>query len=223
VSKYLNVSLDLGGRIDNISQPTEGVFGLVTFGVIEANPMAPTHNPDGSIYSSSTANNPIRYLGGSGVEKNRRRNLYSTLNAKYDLSPVLSGLGLYGTVSFDAYETFESTQRHQINSWNYDYDNLKVTDVSQFTYTKYTTYSALSNPTANQRGYYYNINLHGGLTYTHHFGKHGVGARAFVRYYRNEEAGSDFSTQQSASSNRYLSYNFQGTYDFANRYVAYGL
>lgn len=220
VSKYLNVSLDLGGRIDNISQPTEGVFGLVTFGVIEANPMAPTHNPDGSIYSSSTANNPIRYLGGSGVEKNRRRNLYSTLNAKYDLSPVLSGLGLYGTVSFDAYETFESTQRHQINSWNYDYDNLKVTDVSQFTYTKYTTYSALSNPTANQRGYYYNINLHGGLTYTHHFGKHGVGARAFVRYYRNEEAGSDFSTQQSASSNRYLSYNFQGTYDFANRYVA---
>ena len=42
VSKYLNVSLDLGGRIDNISQPSEGVFNLVTFGVIEANPMAPT-------------------------------------------------------------------------------------------------------------------------------------------------------------------------------------
>ena len=57
--------------------------------------MAPTHNPDGSIYSSSTANNPVRYLGGSGLEKNRRRNLYSTLNAKYDLSPVLKGLGLF--------------------------------------------------------------------------------------------------------------------------------
>lgn len=61
------------------------------------------------------------------MEKNRRRNLYSTLNAKYDLSPVLKGLGLFGTVSFDAYETFESTQTAQMDSWNYDYDNLAVT------------------------------------------------------------------------------------------------
>lgn len=220
VSKYLNVSLDLGGRIDNINQPTQSVFDLITFGVIEANPMAPTHNPDGSIYSSSTANNPIRYLGGSGVERNRRRNLYTTVNAKYDLSPITKGLGIYSTVSFDSYETFESRQTHQMNSWNYDYDNLKITDPSEFTYTKYTTYQALANPTANQRGYYYNINLHGGMTYNNHFGKHGIDARAFVRYYRNEEAGSDYSTQQSASSNRYLSYNFQGTYDYANRYVA---
>lgn len=220
VSKYLNVSLDLGGRIDNISQPTEGVFNLVTFGVIEANPMAPTHNPDGSIYSSSTANNPVRYLGGSGLEKNRRRNLYSTLNAKYDLSPVLKGLGLFGTVSFDAYETFESTQTAQMDSWNYDYDNLAVTDVSQFKYTKYTTKAALSNPSANQRGYYYNLNLFGGVSYKNSFGKHNVDARAFARYYRNEEAGSDYSTQQSASSNRYLAYNFQGTYDYANKYIA---
>ena len=75
VTKNLNVSLDLGGRIDNINQPTESVFNLTTFGVVEANPMAPVYNPDGSIYSSSTANNPIRYLGGSVLEKNRRRNL----------------------------------------------------------------------------------------------------------------------------------------------------
>lgn len=49
----------------------------MTFGYIEANPMAPSHNPDGSIYSSSVATNPVRQLGGSGIEKNRRRNLYS--------------------------------------------------------------------------------------------------------------------------------------------------
>ena len=107
VTKNLNVSLDLGGRIDNICQPTESVFNLTTFGVVEASPLAPTHNPDGSIYSSSTANNPVRYLGGSGLEKNRRRNLYSTLNVKYDLSDLVKGLGLFATVSFDAYETFE--------------------------------------------------------------------------------------------------------------------
>lgn len=213
VSKYLNVSVDLGGRIDNITQPTQSVFDLVTFGVIEANPMAPTHNPDGSIYSSSTANNPVRYLGGSGLEKNRRRNLYSTINAKYDLSPVLKGLGLFGTISFDAYETFQSTQTHQINSWNYDYDNLKVTDVKDFTYTRYTTYAALSNPSANQREYYYNFNMYGGVSYKNSFGKHNVDAKAFARYYRNEISGSE-------SANRYLAYNLAATYDYANKYIA---
>lgn len=78
----------------------------------------------------------------------------------------------------------------------------------------------LSNPSANQRGYYYNLNLFGGVSYKNSFGKHNVDARAFARYYRNEEAGSDYSTQQSASSNRYLAYNFQGTYDYANKYIA---
>lgn len=215
VSKNLNVSLDLGGRIDNISQPTEGVFNLVTFGVIEANPMAPTHNPDGSIYSSSTANNPIRYLGGSGLEKNRRRNLYSTLNAKYDLSDVLKGLGLFATVSFDAYETFQATQTHQMDSWNYNWDDLSITNVEDFTYTKYTTYAALSNPTANQREYYYNLNMYGGISYKNSFGKHSVDARAFGRWYRNEISGSE-------SASRYLSYNAALTYDYANRYILSG-
>ena len=222
VTKNLNVSLDLGGRIDNINQPTESVFNLTTFGVVEANPMAPVYNPDGSIYSSSTANNPIRYLGGSGLEKNRRRNLYSTLNLKYDLSDILKGLGLFATVSFDAYETFESTQTASINSWNYDYDNLGVTDLNDFTYSRYTTYAPLSDPSANQRNYYYNLNSYGGVSYKNRFGKHGVDARAFVRWYRNEFAGSDDTTRQAASAIRNLSYNGTLTYDFDNRYILTG-
>ena len=38
VNKYLRVSLDLGGRIDNILQPTTRVFDLTTFGAVEADP-----------------------------------------------------------------------------------------------------------------------------------------------------------------------------------------
>lgn len=49
ITKHLNVSLDLGGRIDNITQPTEGVFNLTTFGVVEANPMEPVFTPNGQI------------------------------------------------------------------------------------------------------------------------------------------------------------------------------
>ncbi len=222
VTKNLNVSLDLGGRIDNISQPTEGVFNLTTFGVIEANPMAPVYNPDGTLYSSSTANNPLRYLGGSGIEKNRRRNLYSTLNLKYDLSDVLKGLGLFATVSFDAYETFQARQTASINSWNYDYNNLNVTSVDEFTYTRYTTYAPLGNPSANQRNYYYNLNMYGGVSYKNSFGLHNIDARAFARWYRNEYAGSDDTARQQASAIRYLSYNAALTYDYANRYVLSG-
>ena len=215
VTKYLNVSLDLGGRIDNINQPTESVFSLTTFGAVEANPMEPVYCPNGELYASSTANNPLRYLAASGQEKNRRRNLYSTLNVNGDLGKLLPGLKVNATVSFDSYETFESTQTNSINAYNYDYTNASVTDLSEFTYTKYKSYSALTNPTANQREYYYHLNFNAGLGYSRNFGKHAVDARAFVRTYQNVVSGS-------TSSERTLSYNGQATYAYDNRYILSG-
>ncbi|SHF50456.1 TonB-linked outer membrane protein, SusC/RagA family [Bacteroides luti] len=215
VTKFLNVSLDLGGRIDNINQPTEGVFALTTFGAVEANPMEPVYCPNGDLYASSTANNPLRYLAASGQEKNRRRNLYSTLSVNGDLSSLLKGLKVNTTVSFDSYETFESTQRNAINTYNYDYTNAAVNDPSEFTYTKYTSYSALTNPSANQREYYYHLNFNAGLNYSNNFGKHAVDARAFVRTYQNVVSGS-------TSSERTLSFNGQATYAYDNRYILSG-
>lgn len=215
VTKYLNVSLDLGGRIDNITQPTESVFNLTTFGAVEANPMEPVYTPNGQIYASATAQNAGRYLAASGQEKNRRRNLYSTVNVNGDLSPLLKGLKVNATISFDSYETFESTQRNNVNSYYYDYMNMDVTDPSQFTYKQHTAYSALSDPTPNQREFYYNLNLIGGLSYSNKFGQHTIEARAFARAYRNQP-------NTYVSSNRYLSYNGQVTYDYANRYIFSG-
>lgn len=215
VTKFLNVSLDLGGRIDNITQPTTGVFTLTTFGAVEANPMEPVYCPDGSIYASSTANNAGRYLASSGQEKNRRRNLYTTLSVNGDLGSLLRGLKVNATVSFDSYETFESTQTNSINSYNYDYTNMDVTDVSQYKYTQYSTYAALSDPSANQREYYYNMNMRGGLNYSQKFGKHNIDAQAFIRTYQNRD-------NSTTSSNRYLSYNGQLTYNYGDRYILNG-
>lgn len=215
ITKHLNVSLDLGGRIDNINQPTASVFNLTTFGAVEANPMEPVYCPNGDVYYSSTAQNPLYQLAASGQEKNRRRNLYATVNVNGDLSPILDGLKVFGTVSFDSYETFESTQRNSINTFSYDYMNMDVTDVSQFTYTRTQTYSALTNPNANQREYYYNLNFNAGLGYNHNFGKHNVDARAFIRTYQH-------GVNSANSSERFLSYNGQLTYNFANRYVVSG-
>ena len=121
-------------------------------------------------------------------KKNRRRNLYSTLSVNGDLSSLLKGLKVNATVSFDSYETFESTQRNAINTYNYDYTNVNVTDPSNLR-IQYTSYSALTNPSANQREYYYHLNFNGGLNYSNKFGKHAVDARAFIRTYQNVVSG----------------------------------
>ncbi|MDR3188286.1 MAG: TonB-dependent receptor [Prevotellaceae bacterium] len=214
VNKFLNVSVDLGGRIDDISQPYTGVFSIVTFGAIEASPMEPVYTPNGELYASSTANNAGRYLASSGLEKNRRRNVYSTINMNGDLGQLLSGLKAKATISFDSYETFESSQENSVNSFTYDYTSA-ASDVSEYTLTRYSTFAALSNPRTNPREYYFNVNFNAGLSYEKLFGKHAVNAQAFIRTYKNV-------TQGSTSSNRYLSYNAQASYVYDNRYVVAG-
>ncbi|MDR0688331.1 MAG: TonB-dependent receptor [Prevotellaceae bacterium] len=214
VNSFLNVSLDLGGRIDDISQPYTGVFNLVTFGAVEANPMEPVYTPTGELYATNSAENAGRLLASSGLEKNRRRNLYSTVNVNGDLGSLVPGLKAKATLSFDSYETFESSQTNSVNSFNYNY-TADVSDVSEYTLTRYTTYSALANPSTNPREYYFNVNFNAGLSYEKSFGEHAVNAQAFIRTFKNV-------TQGSESSNRYLSYNAQASYVYGNRYILAG-
>lgn len=214
VNKYLNVSLDLGGRIDNISQPTAGVFNLVTFGAIEATPMKPVYCPNGSLFVDANASNAGVLLASSGLEKNRRRNLYTTLTATGDLGNVVPGLKAKVLVSFDSYETFQSTQSADIDAFYYNLFD-KVNNVSEYTYTRKRTFKALSNPSPNAREYSYNVNMNGGLSYDYTFGKHAINAQAFIRTYQNVIRGQE-------SSNRYLSYNAQATYIYDNKYIVSG-
>lgn len=214
VNKYLNVSLDLGGRIDNISQPTAGVFNLVTFGAIEATPMKPVYCPNGSLFVDANASNAGVLLASSGLEKNRRRNLYTTLTATGDLGNVVPGLKAKVLVSFDSYETFQSIQSADIDAFYYNLFD-KVNNVSEYTYTRKRTFKALSNPSPNAREYSYNVNMNGGLSYDYTFGKHTINAQAFIRTYQNVIRGQE-------SSNRYLSYNAQATYIYDNKYIVSG-
>lgn len=223
VNKYLKVGLDLGGRIDNIIQPTEGVFGLTTFGAVEANPMEPVFTPQGYIYSSSTATNPVRQLAASGQEKNRRRQLYSTLNVNGDLSEITKGLGVEAVISFDAYDGFQSTQTNSVNTYSYDYMNMNAQKIDDFTLTQTTTYSELTNPTANERDNAWTLNLRGGLKYERVFGKHRIDTHAFVRsYMRRLNVGPHSADNTMYSSDRTLSYNAVATYVFDNRYILNG-
>lgn len=211
VNKYLNVSLDLGGRIDNISQPLTGVFDLVTFGAVEANPMEPVYTPNGQIYASSTATNAGRLLASSGINNNRRRNVYSTVNITGDLGDLIPGLKANAMVSFDSYETFMAQQSNGVNSYNYKLTS-DVSDPSEYEYEQFSTYVALTNPATTPREYYYNINFNAGLNYSQKFGKHAVSGRAFIRTYQNL-------THGSGSTSRFLSYNAQANYIYDNRYI----
>ncbi len=225
VNKYLKVGLDLGGRIDNIQQSNTRVFDLTTFGAVEATPMAPVYCPNGEIYStgaySGSARNPIQQMASGGLNKNRRRNLYSTLNVTGDLGKITPGLKANLMVSFDAFDVFMSNQYNTYDAYTYDYNNADVQSVEDFTYTRTNSYAELSNPTARERANSYNLNFNWGFSYNRDFGKHHVDGRAFMRGYRNRVNTLDSENHDPAmlSSRRNLSWNAYGNYVYDNRYI----
>lgn len=228
VNKYLTVGLDLGGRIDNISQSLTSVFDLTTFGCIEADPMQPVYCPNGEVYStgaySGSARNPIQQHRSGGRNRNRRRNLYSTLNVTGDLCSITPGLKTNLLVSFDAFDVFNSSQSCTYDAYTYDYNNPNVQNVEDFTYSRSDTYMELSNPTANERANSYNVNMNFGFSYDRTFGKHHVDARAFVRSYMNRvnTLDSENHAPASLSSRRNLSWNGYANYVFDDRYMING-
>lgn len=223
VNKYLRVGLDLGGRIDNINQPTSSVFDLTTFGAVEGNPMEPVYTPTGEIYSSTSARNPARILGSSGQERNRRRSLYSTAEVNGYLDPITKGLEANLVVSFDGFDVHESTQTNSINTYSYDYMNMDAQKPEDFKLSQTTQYSELTNPSSNERANSWTLNARFGLKYNRDFGKHHVNANAFIRSYQQRlnvrEANVDNTMY---SSDRFISYNLAATYGFDNRYIISG-
>lgn len=224
VNKYLTVSLDLGGRIDNIKQPTTSVFNLTTFGAVEADPMRPVYCPNGELFSDGSANNPIYLLGSSGQEKNRRRQLYSTIDIIGNLDPITKGLGANLVVSFDAFDVFQATQTNRVSTYSYDFTNSAVQNIDDFTYTQTNRYEELTNPSANERANSWTVNFRFGFTYDRLFaGKHHVKANAFVRSYMRRLNIQEANTAMYMySPDRFLSWNGQATYAFDNRYVITG-
>lgn len=216
VTDYLNVSLDLGGRIDFTQRPNTSTFNLLTFGNIEVNPMEPVFNPDGSIYGSSTARNAGYYIAGTGLARERRRGLYSTVNVTGNLGALLPGLKANATISFDSFEAFNINQSASMDQFRYNLSTVtSLTDPSQIVYIRYRTFRALGTPSTSTSGYAFNTNFRTGLSYENIFGKHRLNAQVFLRTYKNVTTGA-------TSSARYLSYNGQATYIFDNRYILSG-
>lgn len=217
LSKHLSVSLDLGGRIDDIDQPGIDVWNLFTWGAGENKPIFPVFTPNGHFFmpTESDSKNGAAQIAGRGFENNRRRNLYTNISVDGKLDFITKGLRANVTVGFDSYETFQAAQQADIDVFYYNFmDDVK--DPSEYKYTRMRTGKALPNPTTSPRDYYYNVNLRGGFDYNRTFAdKHIVNAQAFVRSYQNVVRGQN-------SSNRYLSYNLTASYVYDSRYVLSG-
>ncbi|MDR0765698.1 MAG: TonB-dependent receptor [Odoribacteraceae bacterium] len=216
VNRFLGVSLDLGGRVDNIVQPGIDVWNLFTWGAGENKPIFPVFCPDGSFFmpTESDSKNGAAQIAGRGIETNRRRNLYTNATAEGNLDFITDGLKAKLTVGFDSYETFQATQVADIDVYYYNF-GAEVSDPSEYEYRRMRTGIALPNPSTSPRDYYYNINMIAGLEYNRVFGRNAVEARAFTRTYKNVVRGQN-------SSNRYLSYNATATYVRDDRYILSG-
>ena len=214
ITKYLNVSLDLGGRIDNIRQPLASTWSIFTMSA-ESLPINPVFTPNGSFYvpSENIDKNAAALIAMTGVDVNRRRNLYSNVTVSGKLDFITKGLGAKLTAGFDAYNMFRYTQSQNFDAFSYDRNSGTADDPSSYTYTRQRTATALANPVTYPRDMNYNINMVGALTYENVFaGKHALNAQAMMRTYKNVLEGYQ-------SSKRYLSYGGIANYIYDNRYA----
>ncbi|ASB48744.1 SusC/RagA family TonB-linked outer membrane protein [Alkalitalea saponilacus] len=216
VTRGLNVSLDLGGRIDIINQPLADTWSLFTWGGAENLPIYPVFAPNGEFFlptDNTFKNGPAR-IAMSGIDYNRRRNLYSNVTATGDLGFITQGLSIRGIAGFDAYNLFQYTQSQDFDGFHYDWNSGVADDPASYTYTRRRTAAPLSNPNPIARGMSYNINLIGSLNYDRLFNDvHNVSGQVMMRTYQNVVTGY-------VSSYRYLTYAGLFNYIYDNRYVA---
>lgn len=215
VTRFLNVSLDLGGRIDQITQPLSSTWTLFTWGAGENLPINPVFAPNGKFFlpNDNDSKNAAGLLAGTGIDYNRRRNLYSNVKVTGNLDFITKGLKAQVMVGFDAYNTFEYRQSQNFDGFYYDRNSGSADDAASFTYVRKRTASPLSNPTNVARDMSYNINTWASLNYDREFGRHELSAQAMMRTYQNVLEGY-------TSSNRYLTYGGIASYVFDKRYIA---
>lgn len=215
VNKVLSVSLDLGGRIDVINQPLASTWTIFTWGTTENLPIYPVFTPTGQWYapSSNSSKNAAALVAQTGIDYNRRRNLYTNVSANLDLGFLTRGLKAKAIIGFDSYNTFEYTKSQSYDAFDYGFSSGVYTDPSSYTYTRTKTAESLGDAVTNPREMYYNINAIGMITYERVFGKHAVSGQAMMRTYKNVVEGYN-------SSNRFLTYGGILNYVFNKKYIA---
>jgi TonB-linked SusC/RagA family outer membrane protein len=215
VTKNLNVSLDLGGRLDNVKQPRAATWDMFTWSA-ELHPNVPAFTPRGDftqIMDNDYQTNPAARIAMSGIDAYRTRNLYSNVRITEKLDFITPGLSLKALIGFDSYNQFQFYQDQNYDAFWYD---ATMSPNNPDAYTRRRTASPLTNPIAVGRNMSYNINTYFTAEYARIFGNHNISAIAMMRTYKNVVIGF-------VSSTRYLTYSGILNYVYKDKYILQGV
>lgn len=165
LNKTLDVTLDVGGRVQTIQYPSSGTpTFLSTILTTPANAF-PLLNADGSYGGSALfRNNPLAMLNANGNNIDLYRTLLATVSVKQKLDKVIKGLSLNLFYTYDITGLYQSGYDQSYEIYEYNAGN----------YTRYGTKTPLTYKTSSFNNSLRNNEFWGGLDYDRTFNKHKI-------------------------------------------------
>lgn len=211
INKNLDVSMDVGGRVEQLRYPSAGNASLL--GVIYSTPpnAFPVLNEDGSYGGTSLFqnSNPLALLNADGNTTTLTRTMLATLDARHKLDFITKGLSL------NLFYTYDITSAY-VSGYSQDYE---VYEKGASGFTRYGTATPLKYSDADFNSNVRNNEFWGGLDYDRTFGQHGIRFSSRVQS-AVSAAPARLDNTRITIANR-LSYHYKQRY-FADLVASYG-
>lgn len=166
LNKTLDVTLDVGGRVENLRYPFAGNGSFMTAILGTPANAFPVKNENGTYGGSSLfRNNPLAMLNENGNITDLYRMLLATLSVRQKLDGITPGL------SANVFYTYDITGMYQ-SGYNQSYEVYEPN--SSGGYTRYGNAQPLRYLDANYTSTIRNNEFWGGLDYDRTFGEHDV-------------------------------------------------
>lgn len=177
VSKDLTASLSLGSRVESLNSPTTTIWnswGAYRGAFATTGRSYPIYNPDGSFAGASTypsnstvaPDNIVKFVSQSGIYKDVKSTLESSLSINYKLNFITKGLSTKAQVSFD-------TQGENGRSWSQSTAEYVYTQ-STDSYQKFGQDKPLYYSGVQKNNDWHKFYMEAGLYYNRTFGLNSV-------------------------------------------------
>ncbi len=210
INKYLDVRLDVGGRMEKLRYPFAGNGGFLTALYNTPANAFPIYNEDGSYGGTSLfRNNPQAMLNNDGNITDLYRMLLATLDARYKLDMITPGLSANVFYTYDITGMYQSgyNESYEIYEKNSGGGYTRFGNVAPLTYRNTTFNSSLRN---NEFWF--------GFDYDRMFGRHDIKFSTRMQSAVSAAPGRLDNTRLNFANR--LSYNFMQRY-FADLILAY--
>jgi TonB-linked SusC/RagA family outer membrane protein len=211
INKSLDVSLDVGGRVNNLRYPRDGNTSFLNTVLSTPSNAFSVLNRNGSYGGTSFyRSNPLAMLQERGNITDVYRTLLATVNVKQKLDKITEGLSLNLFYSYDMTGLYTS-------GFNQNYEVYEPK--SGGTYERFGNLSPLDYAPSAFSGNLRNNEFWGGIDYDRTFGAHGFKFSSRVQRAVSSSAGR-LDDKREGISNR-LSYNYHQRYfaDFIGTYA----